>query len=48
MFPAAGTSEDVAKLLADDKGASLIVAVGGHSNLVEFLEKGAAEWPRRS
>jgi uncharacterized membrane-anchored protein len=27
-------------LLADDKGASLIVAVGGHSNLVEFLEKG--------
>jgi uncharacterized membrane-anchored protein len=40
VFPAAGTSEDVAMLLADDKGASLIVAVGGHSNLVEFLEKG--------
>src|SRR4051794_1109566 len=40
VFPAAGTSEDVAMLVADDKGASLIVAVGGHSNLVEFLEKG--------
>jgi uncharacterized membrane-anchored protein len=40
VFPAAGTSEDVAMLLADDKGATLIVAVGGHSNLVEFLEKG--------
>ena len=40
VFPAAGTSEDVAMLLADDKGASLIVAVGGHSNLLEFLEKG--------
>ncbi|WP_194921567.1 putative cytokinetic ring protein SteA [Catenulispora rubra] len=40
LFPAAGTSEDVAMLLADDKGASLIVAVGSHTNLVEFLEKG--------
>ncbi|MEY9863318.1 putative membrane-anchored protein [Catenulispora sp. GAS73] len=40
LFPAAGTSEDVAMLLADDKGATLIVAVGGHTNLVEFLEKG--------
>jgi len=40
VFPAAGTSEDVAMLLADDKGATLIVAVGGHTNLVEFLEKG--------
>jgi len=39
-FPAAGTSEDVAMLLADDKGAQLIVAVGTHVNLVEFLDKG--------
>ncbi len=30
LFPAAGTSEDVAMLLADDKGAELIVAVGTH------------------
>ncbi len=40
VFPAAGTSEDIALLLADDLGASLIVAVGTHSNLVEFLDKG--------
>ena len=39
-FPAAGTSEDVAMLLADDKGAELIVAVGTHATLVEFLDKG--------
>ena len=42
LFPAAGTSEDVALLLADDKGASLIVAVGTHATLVEFLDKGRA------
>ncbi len=41
-FPAAGTSEDVAMLLADEKGASLIVAVGTHATLVEFLDKGRA------
>lgn len=40
LFPATGTSEDVAMLLADDKGASLIVAVGTHATLVEFLDKG--------
>jgi len=40
VFPATGTSEDVAMLLADDKGASLIVAVGTHVTLVEFLDKG--------
>jgi uncharacterized membrane-anchored protein len=40
IFPATGTSEDVAMLLADDKGASLIVAVGTHDTLVEFLDKG--------
>jgi uncharacterized membrane-anchored protein len=38
-FPAAGTSEDIAMLLADDKGASLIVAVGTHATLIEFLDK---------
>jgi uncharacterized membrane-anchored protein len=40
LFPATGTSEDVAMLLADDKGAELIVAVGSHATLVEFLDKG--------
>jgi uncharacterized membrane-anchored protein len=40
LFPATGTSEDVAMLLADDKGAELIVAVGTHVTLVEFLDKG--------
>jgi uncharacterized membrane-anchored protein len=40
LFPATGTSEDVAMLLADDKGASLIVAVGTHATLIEFLDKG--------
>ncbi|WP_326823585.1 putative cytokinetic ring protein SteA [Streptosporangium sp. NBC_01639] len=39
-FPAIGTSEDIAMLLADDKGADLIVAVGTHATLVEFLDKG--------
>jgi uncharacterized membrane-anchored protein len=42
VFPATGTSEDIAMLLADDKGASLIVAVGTHATLVEFLDKGRA------
>jgi uncharacterized membrane-anchored protein len=41
-FPAAATSEDIAMLLADEKGATLIVAVGTHYNLVEFLDKGRA------
>lgn len=39
-FPAAATSEDIAMLLADEKGAALIVAVGTHGTLVEFLDKG--------
>jgi uncharacterized membrane-anchored protein len=39
-FPAAATSEDIALLLADEKGAELIVAVGTHATLVEFLDKG--------
>ncbi|GAA0914249.1 putative cytokinetic ring protein SteA [Virgisporangium aurantiacum] len=41
-FPAAATSEDIAMLLADEKGATLIVAVGTHDKLVEFLDKGRA------
>ncbi|WP_407669336.1 putative cytokinetic ring protein SteA [Ornithinimicrobium avium] len=40
VLPAPGTSEDIAMLLADDKGAELIVAVGTHATLVEFLDKG--------
>ncbi len=37
-----GTSEDIAMLLAYEKGAELIVAVGTHSSMVEFLDKGRA------
>ena len=40
VFPMTGTSEDVAMILADSKGADLIVAVGTHSSLIEFLDKG--------
>jgi uncharacterized membrane-anchored protein len=36
---AIGISEDVALQLAQEKGAELIVAVGTHFNLVEFLER---------
>jgi uncharacterized membrane-anchored protein len=39
-FEATGTSEDIAMLLAHEQGAELIVAVGTHANLVEFLDKG--------
>ncbi len=39
-FVAEGTSEDVAMLLACDAGAQLIVAVGTHATMVEFLDKG--------
>ncbi|WP_395106410.1 putative cytokinetic ring protein SteA [Actinomadura sp. SCN-SB] len=42
VFPATATSEDIAMLLADDKGATLIVAVGTHANMMEFLDKGRA------
>jgi uncharacterized membrane-anchored protein len=42
LCPAAGTSEDIALLIADDMGASLIVAVGMHHTAVEFLDKGRA------
>ena len=40
VFPIAGTSEDAALLLAHEKGADLIVAVGTHTNLEDFLDKG--------
>lgn len=42
VFPAAGTSEDIAMILADEKGAELIVAVGTHTTLIEYLDKGRA------
>jgi len=38
--PAPGTSEDIALLVADAKGASLIAVVGTHHTLEEFLDKG--------
>ena len=41
-FEAAGTSEDIAMLLAYERGAELIVAVGTHGSMVEFLDKGRA------
>lgn len=37
-----GTSEDVAMVLAYEAGATLIVAVGTHASMVEFLDKGRA------
>jgi uncharacterized membrane-anchored protein len=39
VLPAAGTSEDVAMLMAYEKGAELIVSVGAHFNLIEFLDR---------
>lgn len=42
VFPIQGTSEDMAMLLAYENGADLIVAVGTHSNLIDFLDKGRA------
>jgi uncharacterized membrane-anchored protein len=39
VVPAAGTSEDVAMLMAYEKGADLIVSVGAHFNLIEFLDR---------
>ncbi|SHH08585.1 putative cytokinetic ring protein SteA [Tepidibacter thalassicus] len=40
VFPAPGTSEDIAMLTAYEYGAKLIVALGTHSNMIDFLEKG--------
>ena len=40
VVEATGTSEDLAYLLAHEKRAEIIVAVGSHGNLREFLDKG--------
>lgn len=40
IIPALGTSEDVAMLVAYEEQAEIIVALGTHSNMVDFLEKG--------
>lgn len=40
VFHAAGTSEDIAMLLADELGAQMLVAVGTHFSLEDFLDKG--------
>ena len=40
VFSAPGTSEDIAMLTAYEYGAELIVALGSHSNMIDFLEKG--------
>jgi uncharacterized membrane-anchored protein len=39
-FPASGNSEDLALLLADAHGASLVVTVGFQATLHEFLDRG--------
>ena len=42
VLPAPGTSQDVAMLIAHERGAKLIVSVGSHFNLIEFLDKARA------
>ena len=42
VFSATGTSEDIAMLMADEADAELIVALGTHATLLEFLDKGRA------
>jgi len=39
-FPYPGTSEDIALILAYENKAELIVTVGSHTSMVDFLEKG--------
>ncbi|MFP5253095.1 MAG: putative cytokinetic ring protein SteA [Actinomycetes bacterium] len=39
VMAAAGTSEDIALLIADTAGASLLIAVGTHATLDEFLDR---------
>jgi uncharacterized membrane-anchored protein len=41
-FPTSVAAEDAAMLLADENGADLIVAVGTHTTLTEFLDRGRA------
>ena len=40
VYEAPGTSEDIAMLMAYERGAELIVAVGTHNSMAEFLDKG--------
>ncbi|MDI6602176.1 MAG: putative cytokinetic ring protein SteA [Thermoanaerobacteraceae bacterium] len=40
IVPMPGTSEDIALLMAYEMGADLIVALGTHTNMIDFLEKG--------
>jgi len=42
VFASVGTSEDIAMLMAYEREADLIVAVGTHNSMVEFLDKGRA------
>jgi uncharacterized membrane-anchored protein len=39
LVPSPGTSQDVAMLIAAERGARLIVSVGSQFNLVEFLDR---------
>lgn len=39
VFPYFGTSEDIAILIPFEKGAELITVVGGHTSLIDFLDK---------
>jgi uncharacterized membrane-anchored protein len=40
VIPAPGTSEDIAMLLAYEQGAEMIVTIGTHTHMIDFLEKG--------
>lgn len=40
LFASPGTSEDIAFLLAYSNDVDLIVAVGAHNSMIDFLEKG--------
>ncbi|MEX1030919.1 MAG: putative cytokinetic ring protein SteA [Paenibacillaceae bacterium] len=40
IIPSYGTSEDVAMLLAYEQQAELIVTLGTHTHMIDFLEKG--------
>lgn len=42
-FVATGSDEDLALVIADTNEASVIVLVGGHTSLLEFLERGPSD-----
>lgn len=42
-FVATGSAEDLALVVADTNDASVIVLVGGHTSLVEFLDRGPTD-----